>query len=97
MRPYRVEFTDDANREFTELSYILKRRVNRMLPQLRSDPFAEDAIELDNNPGWFRRYLGRRYRLVFTHEPNSNLILIRRIRPRRTAYDGLNPMTRPRR
>ena len=50
MRPYRVEFTDDANREFTELSYILKRRVNRMLPELRNDPFAEGTIELDNNP-----------------------------------------------
>ena len=91
-----VRTTPDADAEIAALSPQAKRLVNACFRVLRRTPFASGTIELRNNENLFRREVDG-YRVVFLHAPNSRVIEVRRVRPRVTAYEGLNPPSYPQR
>jgi mRNA-degrading endonuclease RelE of RelBE toxin-antitoxin system len=60
------------------------------MEDLREDPSVVPAIELRRNPGtWRARFHHDRFRIVYQILKAQKLIIVRRIRPRPTAYIGM--------
>ena len=57
---------------------------------LEDDPLQEGSILLRRTKDYYRVYTHRaKYRIIYRVLPGKRTILIERIRPRRTAYSGL--------
>ena len=89
---YRVRLSDDAKLELRGLSPGPRRAVNTILKRLRSGPDHSVDLLLEDQPDTWRARTGR-WRVVFEIEP-GRAIYVTRIRPRETAYEGIE---RPRR
>lgn len=92
---YRVTTTDQAEDELAGLSPLRRRRVRATMRALADDYRAEGAKPLVNQPDlWGVRVGGMR--IVFRLEKAERIIRVTRVRPRETAYDGIErpPRTR---
>ena len=85
---YRVELDDDAELELGVLSPHTRRNVNEVLRRLRRGPDSALDRQLSDDTGRWRALAGRRWRVVFDVAP-GRVIIVRRIRRRETAYDGI--------
>ena len=83
----RVIKTDEADLEHRALSPIPRRDVKQVLRNLRFGPSAE-AISLEGFDNLWRERLDG-LRVIFEFYPSERLIRVIRIRPRSTAYEGL--------
>ena len=84
---YRVRLSDDARLELRGLSPGPRRAVNTILKRLRSGPDHSVDLLLEDQPDTWRARTDR-WRVVFEIEPGL-AICVTRIRPRETAYEGI--------
>ncbi len=93
---YRVITTDQADDELAGLSPLRRRRVRAAMRALADDYRAEGAKPLVNQPDlWSVRVGG--LRVVFRLERADRIVRVTRVRPRETAYDGIERPPRSRR
>ena len=85
---YRVRLSDDAQADLRGLSPSTKRDVNAVLRRLRSGTDRDLDLRLNDTDDLWRAYAGRRWRVVFEVQPGRR-ILVRRIRRRADAYQGI--------
>lgn len=84
---HRVALSDDAQAEMDRLSPNTKRDVNEVIERLRSGPDRDLDLPLQG-VDLYRALAGRRWRVIFEVLPGRQ-ILVRRIRRRREAYQGI--------
>lgn len=74
------DVTKDAQSDLCELPKPVRKRVARVLDQMRSDPFQGDvkALRGDEWKGIFRRRVGD-YRILFLPESTTHVVRILRI------------------
>lgn len=84
---YRVGLSDDARAEMDRLSPNTKRDVNEVIERLRSGADRDLDLHLTDVNLW-RAKAGRRWRVIFEVLPGRR-IMVRRIRRRREAYQGI--------
>jgi len=84
---YRVRLSDDARAEMDRLSPNTKRDVNEVMGRLRSGADRDLDLHLTDVNLW-RAKAGRRWRVIFEVLPGHR-IMVRRIRRRREAYQGI--------
>ena len=84
---YRVSLSDDAKQDMRGLSPNTKGDVKEVLERLRSGTDRELDLPLQG-VDLYRAYAGRRWRVVFEVLPGRR-ILVRRIRRRPDAYQGI--------
>lgn len=76
-----------------ELPGTVRSEVVELLDSLEEEPTQFNADRLRRNNKYFRIYVGGlSYRIVFRLNDHKREVFITRIRPRKTAYEGLrNP------
>jgi len=84
---FRVRLSDDAKAEMARLSPNPRRDVNEVIERLRSGADRDLDLHLTDVNLW-RAKAGRRWRVIFEVLPGRQ-ILVRRIRRRREAYQGI--------
>ena len=84
---YRVRLSDDAQAEMARLSPNPRRDVNDVIARLRSGPDLHLDLPLQG-VDLYRALAGRRWRVIFEVLPGRR-IMVRRIRRRREAYQGI--------
>jgi mRNA-degrading endonuclease RelE of RelBE toxin-antitoxin system len=79
-----------AARKYRELDEGPKRDAAELLADLEEDPTLVPAIELRANPGtWRVRFHHDRYRMIYRVARAQKRIIVTRIHPRPTAYEGM--------
>ena len=90
MNSWTVRLDKPAQKEFRNLEEGPKRDVSELMQDLAEDPSLVPAIELRHNPDvWRARFHHDRFRIVYQISRQQKLILVKRIRPRPTAYDRM--------
>lgn len=97
MIPWTVRLTKSALREFRKLPEDAKLDVLDLLEDLKAGPDEVSAIELQHYPRTRRaRFHHDSHRIIYEVSKSKKLILVIRIRPRPTAYEGMKrPDTKP--
>ncbi len=96
-QPYRVIRTEPAREEYRALSPLPRREVKAALRALRLyGTSAPDTAPLEDVPNTWRVRVNR-LRIVFELDEAEQIIRVTRIRPRPTAYEGIErpPRSRP--
>ena len=91
---YRVELSDDAEVDLDGLSPHTRRNVKEVVRRLHRGPDSALDLQLSDQRGMWRALAGRRWRVVFELGAD-HVIIVRRIRRRETAYDGIERPPRP--
>jgi len=87
---WKVELTPTAQREFRQLDDGPQRSAAELIADLAEDPTLTPAIELRGKPDtWRARFHNDRYRMIYQVSRGRKHILVTRIRPRSTAYEGV--------
>ena len=64
-----------------------------MLRDLAEDPFPEGSKELQGHRGLYRiRCCGGDYRIIYRVSEKQRKVIVQRIRPRSSAYKGLEKL-----
>lgn len=86
---WRVDFALSARREFHQLDDRAKAETKKAITDLAEDPFPHGSIPLRGNPGFYRiRFYRNAYRIVYSVSEKQRKVIIQRVRPCRSAYDG---------
>jgi len=87
---WTIELRKSAQRELRQLEDGPKRAAEELLQDLAEGPTLVTAIEMRGNPGvWRARFHHERYRMIYQISRGRKHILVTRIRPRPTAYEGM--------
>jgi mRNA-degrading endonuclease RelE of RelBE toxin-antitoxin system len=87
---WTVELRKSAQNELRQLEDGPQRSATQLLKDLAEDPTLTPAIELRGKPGtWRARFHNDRYRMIYKVSRGRKHILVTRIRPRSTAYEGM--------
>lgn len=90
MSGWTVELSKSAQREFRHLDEGPKRDAAELPEDLREQGPLVPALELTANPdNWRVRFHHDRYRIIYQISRSRKHILVTRIRPRPTAYEGI--------
>lgn len=90
MNGWKVELTNSAKKELRRLDEGPKRDAAELIADLIEDPLAVPATELRHYPGlWRARFHHGLYRMIYRISKPEKRVVIRRIRPRATAYEGM--------
>ncbi|MBI2301100.1 MAG: type II toxin-antitoxin system RelE/ParE family toxin [Armatimonadetes bacterium] len=86
--PYTIILSKDAERQFDDLPWVVRNRLERRLDQLARAPRGGDVVRLTDPgaPGLHRAKAGRAYRIVFTIDDAREELLIVWVGYRRDAY-----------
>ena len=88
---WSVRVTASAKRELDQLDDVVRSEAIEALVALEEDPFPAGSIELRGHPNWRRlKFYREAYRVVYTVSEKQRTVLVRRVRPRSTAYVGLS-------
>ena len=88
--PWSVKILHDARRELDELDDAARYDALETITALEEDPFPAGCLELRGHHNWYRlKFHREQFRLVYSISMKQREALIRRIRPRSTAYVGL--------
>lgn len=93
---YRVILTDAADEEYRRLSPVPRRRIKAALRKLAYTENDLDIGSLENAPDMWRVRVNR-LRIVFELYEADRIVRVTRVRPRETAYDGIERPPRSRR
>ena len=87
---WSVEFTPSARREFRHLPDRVKDEAAQALADLSEDPSPLDAVPLRGYADSYRiRFYRDQYRILYRVSERRHRLIIWRVRPRGTAYQGL--------
>ncbi len=88
MRRWRVSRNPESEAEYQRLSPERRRKIKRAMRELEAGPTTSGAKELEGHPDvWSVRV--DRWRIVYEIDWERRAMLVTRIRPRPTAYEGL--------
>lgn len=93
-RPWRVVFSDAAKREWARLSPERRHRVKDVRVELERGPWSRHTKQLEGDHGWWT-YVLDKWWIVFAIDWDGGTIEVKRIRPRATAYEGIERRSRP--
>jgi mRNA-degrading endonuclease RelE of RelBE toxin-antitoxin system len=86
---WKIEFDPRARRELFDLPDSARKEVVYDILALRDDPTPADSVPLRRLRDYYRIYVNRsRYRVIY-RLLGGRRVLILRVRPRPTAYQGL--------
>jgi len=85
MAKYQVEFLKTAEKELAKLPKEIQQRVGDRINLLSTNPYPPDVKKLKNGNGRLRTRVGN-YRIIYTIENNSLIILIIKISHRSSVY-----------
>ena len=87
---WRVEFAQSALKEFHQLDHRAKAEARNAIADLAEDPYPAGSIPLRGNPGFYRiRCCRDAYRIIYSVSAKQRKVIVRRVRPRASAYYGL--------
>jgi len=87
---WTVELSKSAQRELRQLEDGPQRSAEDLLKDLAEDPAVIPAIELrGKRDTWRVRFHNDRYRMIYQVSKARKRIIVTRIRPRPTAYEGM--------
>ena len=90
MNGWEVELTPSAQREFRQLDDGPQQSAGELIADLAEDPALTPAVELRGKPDtWRARFHNDRYSVIYQISRSRKHILVTRIRPRPTAYEGM--------
>ena len=82
-----------AELEYSSLSPVRRYRIKKALESLEAGPLVENSKLLDQYETLWSLQVDR-WRIVYDVYPDRRQIVVRRIRPRKTAYEDLLPRLR---
>jgi mRNA interferase RelE/StbE len=83
---YRIEVRESAAKEIRALPTDVKQRVIKTIDSLSRDPRPRGSLKLKGSANLYRVRVGV-YRVVYSIDDASRLIVITRARHRREVYD----------
>jgi mRNA-degrading endonuclease RelE of RelBE toxin-antitoxin system len=87
---WSVEFRPSALRELRQLEDNANAEALQVIQELSEDPFPQDAVGLRGHPGVYRiRCCRDAYRIVYSVSRKKRKVIVQRVRPRQSAYQGL--------
>lgn len=87
---WSIEFKVSAGKEFHQLDDSVKAEARQAIADLAEDPFPAGSLELRGYPGLYRiRFYRNAYRIVYGISEKQRKVIIQRVRPRGSAYEGL--------
>jgi len=87
---WTVELTKAAQRQFRNLESGPRQAAAELIADLAEDPSIVPSIELRGKPHIRRaRFHHDRYRMIYLIARAGKRIIVKRIRPRPTAYEGI--------
>jgi mRNA-degrading endonuclease RelE of RelBE toxin-antitoxin system len=87
---WTVELSKSAEKEFRPLPDGPQAEAAALVADLAEDPGLVPAVELRANPPiWRARFHQDRYRMIYQITKKTQRVLIKRIRLRPTAYEGM--------
>jgi len=88
---WTVKLSPAARRQYRQLEDGPKSAAKELLEDLEAEgPAHIQAIELRANPDtWRARFHHERNRMIYQVSPTRRLILVTRIKPRSSAYEGM--------
>ncbi len=89
MPDYRVELTPRAVKDIKNLPNDARRKVLKTLEVLQKAPRPRDVEKLQENPAFWRLWIGRDHRMIYTIDDEKKLIVVALVRNRKDAYRGI--------
>lgn len=89
--PYRIEYSDEAERDLPRLPGNYRQRIKRLIETLCQNPRPTDAKALRDRPTRFRIWIDR-WRLIYEVNDESQKVFILRVKQKRgpETYAGLD-------
>jgi mRNA-degrading endonuclease RelE of RelBE toxin-antitoxin system len=89
--PWHVEIVKSASRELDALTDSVRHTAVETIAGLEEDPFPPGSILPRGYTNLYRlKFYREAYRIVYVVSEKQRRVIVRRIRPRATAYDGLH-------
>ena len=90
MNSWSLELRPSARKDLSQLGDGPRQSAIDLFQDLAEDPMLVPAVELRGKPGTLRaRFHQDRYRMIYQIAKAANHIIVKRIRPRSTAYEGM--------
>jgi mRNA-degrading endonuclease RelE of RelBE toxin-antitoxin system len=89
VKPWSLELKPSARRDLRQLEDGPRQAAIDLLKDLAEDPASVPAIELRANPQTWRARFHQDYRMIYQIAAGAKRIIVKRIRPRPTAYKGM--------
>jgi mRNA-degrading endonuclease RelE of RelBE toxin-antitoxin system len=87
---WSLELRPSARRDLGQLEDGPRQAAIELLQDLSEDPMLVPAVELRANPQiWRARFHQDRYRMIYQIAKTAKRVIVKRIRPRPTAYKGM--------
>jgi mRNA-degrading endonuclease RelE of RelBE toxin-antitoxin system len=87
---WSVQLSRGAKRELRSLPDSVRHEALAVIADLTEDPFPYGAVPLEGLTNWYRvRFYRNAYRIVYRVFERQQRVMIDRVRPRGTAYIGL--------
>jgi len=87
---WRSEISNSSQRELDALPDSVWREAVEAISDLAEDPFPSGSIALRGHQGLYRiRIYSGRYRIIYRVSGKQGRVIIKRVRPRASAYQGL--------
>lgn len=86
--PYRIKFTKTATTLLGEFHPDLKKTVKASLREIAADPWLGKELQ-EELEGYFSYRLKRRYRIIYTFDESSGLVIVHLVWHRRNVYELL--------
>ncbi len=92
---YRILITRDIKKQIQELPGNIKATARKRIAGLAENPRPSESKELEGHAGYFRLWLGAKYRLVWQIDEDQKSVEIDYVGPKAPdLYDKLN-LSRP--
>lgn len=88
---WAAELDPRARREIGELRDPARREARHLLEDLHDFPLELADTILEGHEGLYARFYRGRYRMLYRVSPKQRRVIVLCVRPRETAYEGLEP------
>ena len=86
----RIEIPADARRELDRLPDRVWLEAKEVIAEMQEDPIRPGSVPLRGRVAWYRvRFYRNQYRIVYQVSEKQHCVIVRRVRPRASAYAGL--------
>ena len=89
MNGWTVEILSSARKDLRQLDDGPQQDATALLEELAEDPMLAQPLEMRGKPNTWRVRFHGDYRLIYQIAKAQKRIIVLRIRPRSTAYEGM--------
>jgi len=87
---WKVSILPSAQSELDQLDDRIRHAAMQAIVDLGEDPFPFGSIPLEGQKNLYRiRFYREQYRIVYRVSEHQRRVIVERVRPRGTAYQGL--------